>query len=114
MINGEIPRTKIRTAQTTVVVKDGQRIIIGGLINTEERETTNAVPILSKIPIIGKFFTHKDSEVRETNLVIEITPHILHDGRLKVGAAQPALEKGTFFQEIKDELEGKEQAEEEK
>lgn len=115
LIKGEIPRTKIRTAETTVIVKDGQRILIGGLINAEERETFNEVPVLSRIPFIGQLFKHRETEVRETNLLIEITPHILRDGRL-VEDAHPSLEQGSYYNEMIDELEKKkeENSEEEK
>lgn len=104
LINGEIPRTKVRTAETTVMVRDGQRIIIGGLINTEERQTVNKVPILSRIPFLGKLFTHSDTEVRETNLILEITPHILQDGRTS-GKMESSLQRGAYIQEIMDSLE---------
>ncbi|OQY27907.1 MAG: hypothetical protein B6244_09150 [Candidatus Cloacimonetes bacterium 4572_55] len=111
LINGEIPRTKVRTAKTTVIVKDGQRIIIGGLISSQERETMNSIPLLSRIPFIGKFFTHKDFETRETDLLIEITPHILHDGRAAKGV-KSTLERGMYYDEMRKSLDNEEEKEE--
>lgn len=66
-----------RTAETVVVVKDSQNIIIGGLIQDQVQDVTNQVPILGSIPIIGWLFKSVSKEVTKTNLLIFLTPHII-------------------------------------
>ncbi|MDH5543588.1 MAG: type II secretion system secretin GspD [Nitrospinota bacterium] len=67
-----------RNAQTTVTVKDGQNIVIGGLIRNDMTETSNAVPYLGAIPLLGWLFKSKSVQKIETNLLIFITPHIIN------------------------------------
>jgi len=80
LINGNIPRTKERRASTTVMVKDGKRIVIAGLLNTDDIVVTHKLPFFSSIPFIGKWFTHSEKTMRKTDLVIEVTPHIIPFG----------------------------------
>jgi len=77
LVGGYVPRTKVRRVVTTVTVPDGNRIIVGGLLNSTVITTTNRVPFLSSIPFIGKFFTHKVEEVNNTDLIIEVTPRVV-------------------------------------
>lgn len=77
LVGGYVPRTKVRRVVSTVTVPDGNRIIVGGLLNSTVITTTNRVPLLSSIPFIGKFFTHKVEEVNNTDLIIEVTPRIV-------------------------------------
>lgn len=66
---------------SVVKLKDGEQVILGGLINTKQGETTTKVPILGNIPLLGYAFQQKKvSEVRE-ELVVIITPHIIRNGR---------------------------------
>ncbi len=66
-----------RTAETVVVVKDSQNIIIGGLIQDTIQDVTNQVPFLGSIPLIGWLFKSVSKEVTKTNLLIFLTPHII-------------------------------------
>ncbi len=77
MINGSLPRRKVRTAETTVVVKDKQKIVIAGLLSTEDQMDVQSVPFLGDIPYVGKLFQHYSTKEVQTDLVIEITPYIL-------------------------------------
>jgi type II secretory pathway component GspD/PulD (secretin) len=77
LVGGYVPRTKVRRVVSTVTVPDGNRIIVGGLLNSTVITTTNRVPLLSSIPFIGKFFTHKVEEVNNTDLIIEVTPRVV-------------------------------------
>ena len=58
LVQGIFPRKKIRTASTTVLVKDGQRIFIGGLLSVEDTKNEFRMPLLSDIPLIGRLFSH--------------------------------------------------------
>ena len=74
------PWTKKRISETTVRVKDGEPIIIAGLITSETIKTENRVPLLWRIPFIGKkWFTHSELEDKKTDLIIEVRPSIIHD-----------------------------------
>jgi general secretion pathway protein D len=71
------PTTLKREAKTTVVIKDGQTIVIGGLIEESKNNATYKVPILGSIPILGYLFRSKSETTSKQNLYIFITPHIV-------------------------------------
>jgi len=73
----EFPVVSRRRVQTTVRVKDGQTVIIGGLLQNIRRQLIYEVPFLSKIPIIDLFFRRETTSEQETELVIFITPRIV-------------------------------------
>lgn len=72
----DIVTTK-RAAKTSVVVKDKQTVVIGGLIQDKEIQTTTKVPLLSDIPLIGWLFKFTSSEKQKTNLLVYLTPSIV-------------------------------------
>jgi len=75
-----IPWIKKRESTTTIRVMDNQSIIIGGLISLDKKKVEHRVPFLSSIPYFGKrFFTHTSEIESKTDLVIQITPKIIHD-----------------------------------
>jgi general secretion pathway protein D len=71
------PSTSKRSADTTVVVKDRQTMVIGGLIRDNVTTATSKVPLLGDIPILGWLFKFKTTKVEKTNLMIFITPYII-------------------------------------
>ncbi len=71
------PTTSKRSASTTVVVKDRQTMVIGGLIRDNVTSSTSKVPLLGDIPILGWLFKSKTTTVDKTNLMIFITPYII-------------------------------------
>jgi general secretion pathway protein D len=75
------PTTTIRSAATTIVVRDGQTAVIGGLMFDAKVKNENSVPYLSEIPIIGNFFKVDTIRNRKTNLLIFLTPHIIRTER---------------------------------
>ena len=78
--DNNIPRVKSRKSSTTIRVKDGESIIIGGLLSNDRKQTLYKVPFLHKIPWIGeKLFTSKNLVDRKTDLIIQITPKIVAD-----------------------------------
>jgi type II secretory pathway component GspD/PulD (secretin) len=68
-----------RGASTMVRVKDGQTVVIGGMLSSTENKTVKKVPLLGYIPIIGWLFTSVSATRSNTDLVIFITPTILVD-----------------------------------
>jgi hypothetical protein len=79
LIDGRIPRKKIRTASTTVLVRDQQKIFIAGLMSDESSNRENKVPFFGNLLGVGKWFSHQDKIDKKTDLVIEITPYILNN-----------------------------------
>jgi len=74
---GDFPVISTRNASATVRVKNGETIVIGGLLSETERENTTRVPILGYIPGIGMLFQNKNIEKEKTEIVFLITPHVI-------------------------------------
>ena len=72
------PDLNRRQLSSVVTVKDGNRIILGGLINSKNTNNTNQVPILGSIPVLGYLFKHEEMVKTTEELVIIIEPHIIH------------------------------------
>jgi general secretion pathway protein D len=68
-----------RQAQTTVMVNDGQTIVIGGIIKDNKQRVVNGVPILEDIPILGELFKSRRWQTEHSELMVFMTPHILRD-----------------------------------
>ncbi|GMV36595.1 MAG: hypothetical protein AMXMBFR61_11030 [Fimbriimonadales bacterium] len=73
------PQIATREAQTSLRVKHGQPIVIGGLIRQEEIKTMEKVPGLSQIPLFGELFKRRKTTKLNSQVVIIITPTILED-----------------------------------
>ncbi len=73
------PQTDVQTATTTINTKNGETIVIGGLVRETANETDNGIPILSSIPIIGSLFNEMQRTNQKEELVIFITPTLLED-----------------------------------
>jgi len=93
-----IPRIRTRKTQTTVRVEDGQTIFLAGLLSEEETEDISRLPLLGHIPGLGVLFQHRSKKLVKTNLVIEITPHIIY-------GSQQAYERAKF-EAMKEDLSG--------
>ena len=76
-IDTQKPRSTKRSVKTQVTVEDGNTVIIGGLIAENALESKKFVPIISAIPIIGKFFQSTTIEKEQRELLIFITPTIV-------------------------------------
>lgn len=66
-------------ADTTMMVKDGETIALGGLIKDEKQVTIKKIPVLGDIPILGYLFRSKKDENVKQELIVFITPHVLTD-----------------------------------
>jgi len=80
-ISDRYPLIMSRSATTQVMVKDGETLVIGGLITQELRDTKTGIPVISDIPIVGIPFQKKSRSVVNTELIIFITPHIVPSQR---------------------------------
>jgi len=78
-----------RSTKSTVRIKDGETVVIGGLIRHDRSETVTKLPILGDIPLIGAMFRHKNMDKnRERELLVFITPHIIKSGQVKLKEMQ--------------------------
>lgn len=73
----QLPIVDLRELSTTVKVKDGEVVIIGGLIKKEESLSENKTPLLGDIPLIGNLFKAHDRALSNTELVILLQPRII-------------------------------------
>lgn len=69
--------TFTRSIKTTVLVRDSQNVVIGGLISDDLRDTETKVPVFGDIPIMGWLFKSMKKQKTKTNLLVFITPHII-------------------------------------
>ncbi len=72
------PDLNRRQLSSVVTVKDGNRIILGGLINTKNTQESSKVPILGDIPVISYLFRYEEMIKKTEELIIIIEPHIIH------------------------------------
>jgi pilus assembly protein CpaC len=75
-----IPAIVSRKAQSTVQMQNGQSLLIGGLLSSEDRKNIKRIPLISKIPVIGEFFKNTSTDRISTELVILVTPEIVEPG----------------------------------
>ena len=68
-----------RKIKTTVVVRDQQSVVIGGLISDRVSYTESKVPLLGDIPLLGYLFKYTKRDKKKTNLLLLLTPHVVHD-----------------------------------
>lgn len=74
-----IPVVEKRSADTTLLVRSEQTMVLGGLIRENMADTERRVPILGSIPILGNLFKSKDKTIVKVELLIFITPRIITD-----------------------------------
>jgi general secretion pathway protein D len=68
-----------RTATTTLTVKDGETIVIGGLVRNRVTRSETKVPVLGDIPLLGVLFRTRADRTEKSNLILILTPHIIRD-----------------------------------
>ena len=90
--------TNQRIVETTVIVDDGQILVLGGLLEDVLRESEQKVPILGSIPVLGALFRSRATDKVKTNLLIFIRPKILRN------ASQISTETNQKYNVIKDIL----------
>jgi general secretion pathway protein D len=93
------PTTLTRQAKSTVVVKDKETIVIGGLVGDETTDSTYQLPCLGSIPVLGWLFKSASQSRAKTNLYVFITPHII---RTQKEAAEFYKVKRNEMGEVKD------------
>jgi general secretion pathway protein D len=76
-------------ADTTMMVRDGETIVLGGLMKDTKSNTDKKIPILGDIPILGYLFRSTEQETKKTEILVFITPHILtNENREEISAQE--------------------------
>ncbi|MEK7376476.1 MAG: hypothetical protein AABZ57_04865, partial [Candidatus Margulisiibacteriota bacterium] len=78
-----LPQKNTTEAKTTVIVRDGETIVIGGLIKSKSTETLNGIPIVMDLPFIGNFFKKKELLWEKKEIIAMLTPHLITPKILK-------------------------------
>jgi type II secretory pathway component GspD/PulD (secretin) len=79
-VNGaSYPQIATREAQTTLRVRTGETVVLGGLLKTEETANYDRVPLLSQIPFLGELFKHRKVTKSASQVIISITPTVFRN-----------------------------------
>lgn len=73
------PTTNLRSIDSTVLVDDGQIIVLGGLIQDSVAESVSKVPVLGDLPYLGNLFSFKSRTRTKTDLMVFLRPHVLRN-----------------------------------
>jgi general secretion pathway protein D len=73
------PTTTVRSASTTIVAKNGHTVALGGLISDAATNGQSKIPYIGDIPVLGNLFKMTDTRKAKINLLIFLTPHVVHD-----------------------------------
>ncbi|MFN3966720.1 MAG: type II secretion system protein GspD, partial [Endomicrobiia bacterium] len=76
---GQAPTVRTRETTVTVMVKDMDTLVIGGLISDSDMDSISKIPLLGDLPILGYLFKYKSKQKSRTELLVLITPKILQD-----------------------------------
>jgi general secretion pathway protein D len=98
------PTTRKRKAETLVEVKDGETVVIAGLIGEDSTSSRSAVPCLGDIPLLGWLFQSASRSKDPTNLFVFLTPHIVTNAE---EAGQIYREKSEHMQDLREGGKGK-------
>jgi general secretion pathway protein D len=91
--------TNKREILTKALIKDGQTLVLGGLISDEETEVEEKVPFLGDIPLMGRLFRSTGTDHRKTNLMVFIHPVILKD---EEHISQVTQQRYQFMQSLRE------------
>ena len=93
------PTTTVRSASTTINVRDGQTVVIGGLISDSINNRESKVPFLAEMPVIGSLFKNTERNKSKINLLIFLTPHIVKN---EEDAADVSIAERDRFRSLMD------------
>ncbi len=82
-IASKIPQIRIREMESVLQVGSGNTVILGGLMEDEFSKTSDNVPVMHKLPIIGKLFSSKDDNSTRTELIIFLRPTVITNASLE-------------------------------
>lgn len=107
--SGGTPTTTKREVTTRAIVKNGESVIVGGLIQEKDIENESKVPLLGDIPALGQLFTHNIDVKDKLNIVIVLTPYIVEKSEdlssLRSSLVELDLIQSQYNKKFKEEIE---------
>jgi Flp pilus assembly secretin CpaC len=100
--DGDLPVIRRRKADTRVRVKEGDAIVIGGLIETQETTDHKSVPLLSSIPLIGGLFKSKEDSTVKKEVMIFITPRLMNEEEIVVSDRHELIDENQEVEKLRD------------
>lgn len=97
-IKSIIPQTQLREMESVLQINSGQTVVLGGLMQDDISKNTDAVPGLSRIPVLGRLFQGKSDTTTKTELVIFLRPTVIPNASLE------SAELKSFKQYLPDQL----------
>lgn len=88
------PRINTREADTRVIMRNGETLVIGGLLEDEDGRRYFSLPWVDRIPILGRLFSRKQLNVDQRNLLIFMTPGLVEAGRSQMASGEQATFTG--------------------
>ena len=95
-----LPALKTRRARTTVELGDGQSFVLGGLLNSEDKESLQKVPFIGDIPILGALFRNSVTQRNKTELIIVATVNLvqpIHPSQIQLPMMKKTTTLSRFF-----------------
>ncbi len=87
------PTIQQRSFLSTVGVRDGETILLGGLIREQSSKGRTGIPLLHQVPVLGNLFGRTNNSAQRTELLVMITPHVVRDTQQSRGVTAEIREK---------------------
>lgn len=100
----QVPIVSTSEAETTVMVKDGVTIIIGGLRKDKREKTVKKIPLLGDLPGVGLFFRSTSDHLTKTELIILLTPHIISGEHTYINFSELKPKYGAVAKMVKGDI----------
>ena len=98
---GNVPISQ-RTIESTVIVHDGQSIVLGGLIRERKEDSKGGIPGLMNLPLVGNLFSNTTKDINRTELLVTLTPRVVRNPQEAYDISQELREKikdATLYQQ---------------
>jgi len=99
----DVPIINTRKADTTLLLNEGETLVIGGLRREEKSKTISQVPLLGDIPVLGAFFRYTNEVVENRDLVIFLTPRLFEEQKFSKGERK-ILVDGGYLEKLPSEI----------
>jgi len=96
-IMAEYPIIVVREAETQILIKDGETVVIGGLMKDVKSDSRKGIPILMNIPFLGSFFRRDSTTTTKVDLLVFLTAHIVKAGEFsteEINGLKEGLDRG--------------------
>ena len=90
--------------ETTVIVRDGENVVLGGLIQESNDRLNSGVPFLNQVPVLGKLFSYQQDNNERTELFIVLRPEIINVNQQATGSYQNMINQFELVAELLNEL----------